>query len=116
VLPVLILESQPGEETTHMRSPFIVFSWFALFALIFVPGGIVSSQKNDIPYSPDQIVNQNIPIHEFQEGTPVPEITDEASDPEYPQARNPGLVFGAIILVLIIIGGVIINSRFFKKK
>jgi hypothetical protein len=99
-----------------MRSSFILFTWFLLFTGFSNPGESFPVLIADIPHSPNQTVNQNIPINELQEGTPVPEITSEASDPEYPEAHNPGLVFGAIILVLIIIGGVIINSRVFKKK
>lgn len=99
-----------------MRSSLILFSWFLLFTGFSNLGESFPVLIADIPHSPDQTINQGIRINEFQEGTPIPEITSEASDPEYPEAHNPGLVFGAIILVLIIIGGVIINSRFFKKK
>ena len=51
-----------------------------------------------------------------QEPTPPPEAASENSTIELPVAHNPGLVFGAVILVIIIIGGVIINSRLFKNK
>jgi len=99
-----------------MRSSFILFTWFLLFTGFSSLGESFPVLIADIPHYPSQTVNHNILINEFQEGTPVPEITTEASDPEFPQARNPGLVFGAVILVLIIIGGVIINTRLFKKK
>jgi len=100
-----------------MRSSFFLLTWFLLFTIFSNLGESFPVSIADIPLSPNQTINQKKPINEFQEPTPVPEITVEASnDLEYPLARNPGLVFGAVILVLIIIGGVIINSRFFKKK
>ena len=99
-----------------MRSSFILFTWFLLFALFTTLGESYSVLLPDFPHSPYQTINQRIPINEFQEPTPAPDITAEASDIEFPIAHNPGLIFGAVILVLIIIGGVIINSRLFKKK
>jgi hypothetical protein len=53
---------------------------------------------------------------EQQEPTQSPAAVRENSDFDLTVAHNPGLVLGAVILVLIIIGGVIINSRLFKKK
>ena len=99
-----------------MRSSFILFTWFFLFAVFTTLSESYSVLLPDIPHSPYQTINQKIPIKEFQEPTPAPEITTEESDIELPIAHNPGLIFGAVILVLIIIGGVIINSRLFKKK
>ena len=99
-----------------MRSSFFYFSWLLLFAVLTTLGGSYSVLNAVSPNSPFQTMNQISLINEFQEPTPAPEITAETSDIDLPTARNPGLVFGAVILMLIIIGGVIINSRFFKKK
>ena len=99
-----------------MKSSFILFTLFLLFTAFSNLGESYPVSTAEIPLSLNQTINQKKPFNEFQEPTPVPEITAEASDLEFPIARNPGLVFGAVILVLIIIGGIIINSRFFKKK
>lgn len=63
-----------------------------------------------------QVTNLNSIGSNQQEPTPAPFTADNASDFVLPVAHNPGLVLGAVILVLIIIGGVIINSTVFKKK
>jgi hypothetical protein len=91
----------------------------ALFVLIvgislFIVGD--SSATTDNVNLPQQISDLNSTYFNQQEPTPTPFAAAENAEFDLPVAHNPGLVLGAVILVLIIIGGVIINSNLFKKK
>ena len=89
--------------------------------LIFIAGislfNITDSRAlTDTAYELRHINGADFRNLDQQDPTPPPEVAGENSTIELPIAHNPGLVFGAVILVIIIIGGVIINSRLLKKK
>lgn len=99
-----------------MKTLVLISAWFIL--IIGIPL-FQLGDSNVITNNVDltrQVTNLNSIGSNQQEPTPVPFTEDNASDFVLPVAHNPGLVLGAVILVLIIIGGVIINSTVFKKK
>jgi len=99
-----------------MKTLILIFAWFILIiGISFFQFGDSSVITNKVDFT-QQVSNlYYIDLYQ-QEPTPSPFTEDNASDLVLPVAHNPGLVLGAVILVLIIIGGVILNSTVFKKK
>lgn len=99
-----------------MKILVMISTWFVLIAGISLFIAVDTSaitNRNDLP---QQIFDLNFISLNQQEPTPSPFAAAENAEFDLPVAHNPGLVLGAVILVLIIIGGVIINSNLFKKK
>lgn len=94
----------------------MISAWFVFIAGISLHNigdfSTITDKTNEL----QQIPNLNSLYLNKQELTPTPSAAADNSEFDLPVAHNPGLVLGAVILVLIIMGGVIINSRLFKKK
>ena len=99
-----------------MKTLVLISAWFILIiGISLFQLGDSGFKRNKIDL-PQQVSNLNSLGSYQQEPTPTPLTEENASDIVLPVAHNPGLVLGAVILVLIIIGGVILNSTVFKKK
>ena len=92
----------------------LILSIVVIINMVMLSTDISASIADDYIH-PLQSVDNEIFDHQEQEPTPNPVETIDDLYRDLPVAHNPGLVLGAVILVIIIIGGVIINSSVFKK-
>lgn len=99
-----------------MKWKAILVTWLAIITGLVVLGANTSSSMNEISSHPLQLSSDGILYPNQQDPTPNPEVPQEDLYSNLPVAHNPGVVLGAMILVLIIISGVIINSNLLRKK
>jgi hypothetical protein len=93
-----------------------ISAWLVLIAGLSLLSFGSFSSTSDLAIGTRLNAGLNFQFFIQQDPTPSLPTFEETSEFDLPVAHNPGLVLGAVILVLIIIGGVIINSSLFKKK
>ena len=99
-----------------MKSHFLIIAWLGLLVSTIFRVGIEPTRFIENYQSHQKYLYFQESATLTLESTPTSAQSEQDGFDDLPIAHNPGLVLGAIILVLIIVGGVIINSKFVKKK
>jgi hypothetical protein len=99
-----------------MKIHFLFIAWLGLLVITTFRVGIETTIFMGNDESHQRYLNYQESVTLTLESTPTPDLSEQDSFEDLPIAHNPGLVLGAIILVLIIVGGVFINSKYVKKK
>lgn len=99
-----------------MKIHFLIIAWLGLLISTSFQVGIETTLFMENHRSHQRSLHYQESATLTLESTPTPDQTEQVGFEDLPIAHNPGLVLGAIILVLIIVGGVFINSKLVKKK
>ena len=98
-----------------MKWKVVLITWLTVSIALALIGANVSAPFSSESFPFVTQVDKAL-LDQQQDPTPNPGTSGDDSYSDLPVAHNPGLVLGAVILVLIIIGGVVINSNLFRKK